>query len=123
MPATENAKFSVELPIRTRTLGNSRRHWRFDWKAAKEQREAVALVLRCQQPGAKVPRFPVRVKLTRIAPRPLDAFGNLHSSFKAIVDGIADFYMVKDNDPRWVFAEPAQERAKRYAVRIELESV
>jgi len=63
----------------------------------------------------------VTVRLTRIAPRMLDAHDNLCSSLKAIVDGIADAWGVKDNSGLvgWEYSQE-KSKARHYAVRIEI---
>jgi len=65
------------------------------------------------------PALPACVTLTRIAPRALDVHDNLPMAVKSIVDGIADAFGVKDNDPRitWRYAN---ERG-RPAIRIDIE--
>jgi hypothetical protein len=66
--------------------------------------------------------LPAVVTMTRISAGTLDD-DNLQPALKAIRDGIADAFGVKDNDPRieWQYA---QERGKPrdYAVRIRIET-
>lgn len=111
---------AVTLPIRAESVANLREHWRKRAVRAKSHRTQAWAELRAAD---KEPRLlgPVTVTLTRIAPRPLDSHDNLRSSLKAVVDGVADWLGVKDNDARVLWAY-AQERAtpKTYAVRIEV---
>lgn len=86
--------------FRTRTPGNSRRHWRKDAREAKEQRTAVANRLRYVPEG--LPPFPVEVRLVRISARRLDQ-QNMPGAMKHVIDGVADAYGIDDGDPRWRF--------------------
>jgi hypothetical protein len=63
------------------------------------------------------------ITLTRIAPRELDAHDGLRSALKPVVDGVADFFGCKDNDPRlsWQY-EQRRGRVREYAVEIRLEA-
>lgn len=106
---------TVEIPIRIESVANKREHWSVRAKRAKAHRMA----------GFCVPIFEVRlpcvVTLTRIAPRPLDD-DNLSSGFKALRDGIADRFGLKDNDPRiqWRYAQE-RGKSKEYAARVSIE--
>jgi len=107
---------SVVIPIRIESEQNMREHWAKKSKRIKQHREAT----RWHLWAARVlVRYPVTVRMIRIAPRDLDT-DNLASGFKATRDGIADYFRVDDNDPRigWTYA---QERGqpKEYACRIE----
>ena len=106
----------IWLPLKTTTPGNRRRHWRVEAKEAKEQRMAAYLgVLSCRP----LPRFPVKVTLTRVGRR-MDRH-NLPGALKHIIDGIADAYRVDDGDERWQF-EFAQESGKHPGVRVVIEA-
>ena len=104
------------IPIRTRTPGNSRRHWRKDWTEAKEQRQAARLMV---QAWKDRPPFPVKVMLTRCSPRVMDRH-NVPGAMKHIIDGIADAYGVDDGDPRWEFVFH-QRKQSLYGVEILIE--
>lgn len=120
----------VTIPIRTVSEANRHEHWRARQKRAKGQRDAAGLfvlsesqrVLRKHSTWLLMPHgatyWPLEVTLTRIAPRALDD-DNLASSQKHVRDGVADALGIDDRDPRvtWSYA---QERAKGYAVRIEI---
>lgn len=113
---------TVTLPIRAESVSNLREHWRNRASRAKSHRTQAWAELRAAD---KEPRLlgPVRVTVTRIAPRPLDSHDNLRASLKACVDGVADWLGVKDNDARVTWAY-AQERGapKTYAVRLTVEA-
>ena len=108
----------VKFALHTRTPGNSRRHWRADWRDAKHQRETVACGLRAE--GA-LPPLPVRVQLTRLGPRKLDKH-NTWGALKHVIDGIADAYGIDDSDDRLDIPQPLQERAPSHAVEVFLET-
>lgn len=78
-------------PFRTISEANTsqREHWAAKHKRAKGQRSTVYRWLRHLLP-ALPPPFPLRVTLTRIAPRLLDS-GNLEPSVKHVQDGVADY--------------------------------
>ena len=103
--------------FRTRTPGNSRRHWRKDAREAKEQRTAVANRLRY---GA-LPPFPVEVTLTRYSPRKLDP-QNMPGAMKHVIDGVADAYGIDDGDPRWRFVY-RQEKSPVHGVQVSIRSI
>lgn len=106
----------IEIPMRIVSVQNERSHWAAAASRRKCEREAVGWSLKT----ISRPSLPVTVKLTRIAPRPLDSHDNLRHGFKAPVDAIASWLGVMDNDER-VAWEYAQERGKprQYAARIE----
>jgi hypothetical protein len=104
-----------EIPVRTVSENNRREHWAPKAERASLHRGTARLLVRsyCADVG-----LPVVVQMARVAPRELDD-DNLRGALKAIRDGNADAFGVKDNDPRieWRYA---QERGKRksYAVRV-----
>ena len=112
----------VMLPIRVQSTPNLREHWSKGARRAKEQRLLARLALQDAKRRPTVPELPVTIMLTRYGPnyRPLDG-DNLGAAFKAIRDGIADFYRVDDGDARykWVYA---QVRCRTYAVGIEIQA-
>lgn len=114
----QQAARMIFLPIHTHTRGNTRRHWRHEWRETKEQRIMARLaVSACKNK----PPFPVRVTLTRCGPRKLDRH-NIPSALKAVVDGIADAYGVDDGDERWEFVFQ-QKQQSLYGVDIKLEAI
>lgn len=108
--------YILTLPIRTVSALNQREHWGKRARRVKSERNAALLLT----PRWLLAHLPLTVKLTRIAPRPLDTHDNLSSSMKGVVDGIAERLGIKDNDPRICWSH-AQERGKpkQYAVRVE----
>ncbi len=121
----------IFLRMKVSTQGNNLRHWRVMGAEAKKQRNTtlaiVAVARKALWPdGSRCAPADfgngLTVKLTRYAPGTLDSFGNLHSAFKHVVDGIADAYGVNDKDPRWMFETPVQVKTKKgqYGVRIEI---
>lgn len=105
------------LPIRLVSVANQREHWAKRAKRTKSHRGTAKLALAYH--ASRVP-LPVDICITRVAPRMLD-MDNCVASMKAIQDGIADAFCIKDNDPRIRF-EYAQERGKpkEYAVKIQV---
>lgn len=106
----------VLVPIRTVNSTNAREHWAVRAKRAKAERSDTAWML------ANVPRpeLPCTVKFTRIGPnrRAMDGDG-LQAALKHVRDQVAEWLGVDDASPliRWDYW---QERAREYAVRIEI---
>ncbi|AAQ54957.1 hypothetical protein Bcep22_gp23 [Burkholderia phage Bcep22] len=104
----------LRLPLHTNNGLNAREHWAARSRRVKKERGLA---------GTVVPSFalPCTVTLVRISPGLLDD-DNLRGALKGVRDGIADRLGVDDRDPRvtWVYA---QERAKGYAVRVELRPI
>lgn len=111
--------FAVRFPFRTVSELNRRghEHWRVTHKRASEQKWLTTWILGWKR---REYRFPVTVKLTRLAPRKLDEGDNLNASFKSIRDAIAKWLGVNDGDTSRVVWTYAQERSKTYGVRFEL---
>jgi len=90
-------------------------------KAASEKQRAYVLTLVALDRA--LPKVPLRVTMTRIAPRAFND-DNLVGAFKHVRDGIAQGLHTTDENPgiEWVCA---QERGKprEYGVRIEIEEV
>lgn len=114
---------TLTIPIRTKTPGNNRQHWTKDRDAIKNQRYRVWVAMSQRQ--SYIPCMPVVIKLHRIGKRRLDGFGNLPSSFKAVVDELCKWYGVDDKfvnvDGRITIPECTQEVGKEYAVRITID--
>ena len=127
-----------DIPIRTYSETNTRGHWAPKAKRTKSQRGAAKVEARsafvaadehypATHPGETlrgrgVLSEPVRITLTRIAPRKLDS-GNLEAAFKAVQDGIADALGIDDGDDRltWVYQQ-ARGAPKEHAVRVTIET-
>lgn len=110
-----NASFYI--PLRIVSEANSRGHWASKARRVKNQRTAIALAWQAANMPSE--RKPSRVTLTRLAPRKLD-LDNLQGAFKAVRDELAALCRFDDRDESvtWVYA---QERAKTYGVRVEVE--
>ncbi len=109
----------VTWPIRTKSSANLWEHWRTRARRVKQERGQYLLLSRASLP--RPASWPVTVKLVRIAPRRLDR-DNLATSFKTIIDSIAEHWGIDDGDEtkaQWLFA---QERGapKTYGVRVEV---
>jgi hypothetical protein len=102
---------TVTIPLRIFSEQNRRDHWTSRAKRMRSHKRACIMI-----PHHSVPCV---VTMTRLAPRMLDSDGNV-AGFKAVRDAIADRLGVNDNDPRveWRYA---QEKAKDYAVRIDID--
>lgn len=102
------------LPLRVVSEANRRDHWAAKAKRVKAQRRAVwcAWHAASLRTGCR----PSGVRLVRLAPRTLDS-DNLRSAFKAVRDEIALMCGFDDRVDLWQYA---QERAKGYAVRVEV---
>lgn len=111
------------LPIRTTPESNSREHWTKQQKRHKIQK----IVVQWQFKFHKEPiPLPCIIKLTRIAPRPLDKAENLPMSFKWITDAIADCLIPglapgrADSDPRLNFQfDQEKGNPKEYAIKVQ----
>lgn len=113
----------IEIPMPIKTAGNSREHHFARHRRIQKQREMVRLVLRCK---LDEPLMPARITVCRVARGTLDPHDNLPMTLKGVVDGIADWLVIDDRDPRvrWVYdqAKPAKGTGKYQAVRITIES-
>lgn len=109
------------VPIRTISEANSSEHWRKRWKRHQWQTLILKSYLKAKCSSVNLP---IKIIITRIAPRPLD-FDNLAMSVKFIRDQLAAFFIPgqqmgrADNDPRLYF-EYMQNKGipKQYAIRI-----
>lgn len=113
---------SVTLPLRLVNASNAREHHFTRARRVARERLVIQCALTQRIRSAGLIGAPCRVRITRLAPRKLDKHDNLCVSGKAIADEIARIVGVDDRDERWVF-EYAQEKAKAFGVRIELEAL
>ena len=111
------------IPIQTVSESNrSSEHWSIKHKRHALQRRAVAAFLK---PHKSKVILPCAVKLTRYAPRSLDALDNLPMSLKWITDAVCaiitgDFRPGRaDSDPR-ISLSVDQVKSSTYGVRIEI---
>jgi|GEM_PF-804038 len=114
----------VILPIRTPSCTNLREHWTKRAKRAKAHRLVARLKMEEKVERLDHPSMPaaVIVRLTRIAPRPLDD-DNLRGALKAVRDGVADALAINDRDDRamWLY-DQRRGRPREHIVMIELEA-
>lgn len=103
----------IALPLKTVNSLNSREHWGTKAKRVARERRLAYMAT----PAGL--RIPIKVTLTRLAPRDMDDDG-LSASFKAIRDGIADKVGVNDGSKDIQFRY-RQKRAKCYGIEMEFE--
>lgn len=108
----------VTVPIRIESVANIHEHWTARARRASIQKGTTYFALR--EAGAPH-KLPCTVKLTRVAPRTLDAHDNLRAGCKAAVDGVALWLTVDDADERitWEYAQE-KGRPKQYALKVEI---
>ena len=117
----------VDLPLRLVNGLNVRENPFVRARRAKDQRMVTGMacfgLLRAFRAALSrhTEGLDVLVLITRAGPRRMDDDG-LSASAKHVRDGVADALGVDDADPRvqWRYA---QQKAQRYAVRIEIEEV
>lgn len=117
-------KYEWTLPIKLESVANKREHWSKAHSRAKKQKQVIKMLFLSEKPEISLP---AHIKLTRVAPRPLDHQDNLRMAMKAILDEICNLIIPglaagrADSDPRLTF-EYAQERGKpkEYALKIEI---
>lgn len=111
----------VVLPLRIVSVANLREHWAK--KASRTKTHRLTAWAELRRAGAAPGRDPLRITLTRIAPRQLDT-DNLSSAFKACRDGVADWLGCADNHPSltWVCAQ-RKGKPKEYAAEVLVESL
>jgi len=118
--------FSVTIPMRTVSEANmTGEHWAKKSKRHKEQRKLIIFIFKPQMP---LPiSLPIKITLTRIAPRKLDVGDNLPMSMKTIRDQLAEILTGVDKagrgdgDERLQFEYKQEKgRPREYSVKIEL---
>jgi hypothetical protein len=122
----QNLVYSVTIPIKTVSEGNTREHWHKAAVRHSMQKSTVKLFMNYK--GQHI-RPPCIIKLIRIAPRKLDS-DNLQFSLKYIRDTCADFvnpgYAVgrADDHPeiQWLY-DQEKGLPKQYAIRIEIQTL
>ena len=124
---------TLTLPIRLENpLNNSQGMTRGGNIARSKKRKAIRtsvkwhVVAEVQKAtGERPPQMlPITVQLTRISPGTLDAFDGLPASLKSTVDGIADAFDLRDDDHRFTWLPPKQQKSKPgvFGVMIEIET-
>lgn len=117
-------KIIIEAPIRIKSQANLRQHWRV--KSA--ERKKNLRILKVFMPKS-LPPMPVKITLTRVAPRLIDD-DNLQFAMKEFRDFVADAFIPglpmgrADNDKRlhWCY-DQRQEGRNNYMLRIILQSL
>jgi predicted Fe-S protein YdhL (DUF1289 family) len=116
--------WTLEVPIRIQNGCNLREHHMARHRRVLKERSAVNWAFLARRARAtRLPALPIVVTLTRLAPprSKLDDDNNV-AGCKAVRDEVAAWLGVDDRSPmvEWRYA---QERAKGYAVRIQIEEV
>lgn len=140
MLKTTLCRFEITLPILTLSEANgilsrtriiktgpnkgkpAREHWREAWLRHKAQKEAIHVAL---SPSRHRFQLPCTVRMTRVAPRELDADDNLRIALKWLKDAISEVITGDmqpgraDGDKRikWQYE---QQYSKDYGVKIEI---
>jgi len=109
----------IFVPIYTKNCANNREHYWWVSSRAKECREAVYDA--CTVARVAI-AFPVRVVMTRLGPRKMDAGCGLNTALKPVRDGVAEYFGVDDGREdlyKWVYEQDKSPRGC-HGVRIEL---
>jgi hypothetical protein len=110
----------VLLPLHIHSNANKREHWTKRAQRTKAEKRTAAFMLKTE---GEPPALPVKVTLTRIAPRPLDT-DNLASGFKATRDAVAE-WLGADDKPgsgiTWAYEQARSTTPKTYAAQILIE--
>lgn len=109
----------VHVPVHAQSTANMREHYMARYRRMKIHRETACWALQGHRPV-----LPAVVTLTRIGRRKLDAHDNLRSALKGVVDGIADWLKVKDDDPRieWRYDQRTGEPGVEVTVHTTIEA-
>ena len=112
----------ITLPIRTVSEANCFEHWQKKHRRHESQKLQLRLEL---LPFKKEIKLPCWVKLTRYAPRMLDAFENLPMSFKYIVDGLCeeltgDYRPGRADSDERIVLSCDQVKSKEYGIKIQI---
>jgi hypothetical protein len=110
----------VTIPLHTTNTLNLRECWQARARRAREHRTATWYALKAAKASYALP---CTVTVTRISPRQLDKHDGLPAALKNVVDGIADWMQVKDNDERLNFLyDQRKGKPGEYAVSIEIKA-
>jgi hypothetical protein len=107
----------IFIPMRTRNELNDHSSFWNRQKRAGEQNNMVAAALLAAGVSHDPP---VKVTLTRYAPKMLDPFDGLPASFKFVVDALCKWWGIDDGPGCPVTVEARQEKSRWYGVRIEI---
>jgi len=113
------------LKLATANEANSSEHWTAKHRRHKKQKMAIKRAFLIDRPQITTP---LRIVLTRIAPRELDGHDNLPASLKWIVDSIAAwFYPGKaagraddSKEIKWEYKQEKGSKPREYGLRIEM---
>ena len=110
---------SVTLPLTIISEANQRGHWSKSASRKALHRNTARCILQSHARPHK--DGPIRITLTRVAPRSLDD-DNLASGFKAARDGVADWLGIDDGSKRltWVYAQRRGD-PKQYLAEVAVE--
>lgn len=100
-------------------MSNAREHWAQRARRTKRERAEALMLARSTLPDWPLP---LEVTIVRVSPGTLDD-DNLRGACKAIRDGIADRYGVRDNDPRiaWHYGQQLGPRGQ-YGLCVQIRS-
>lgn len=112
----------ILLPLRTVSEANCFEPWMKKHKRHKDQKRAVMFAM---IPIKEVIRTPCTIRITRFAPKGLDAHDNLRMAVKYILDQTCaeimnDFRPGRADGSDQLSFEYAQEKSKTYAIKIEI---
>lgn len=118
----EPGRVEILLPLRTVSEANCFEAWRNKHKRHKDQKRAVMFAM---IPIKEAIRLPCTIRITRLAPKGLDAHDNLRMAVKYILDQTCaeimnDFRPGRADGSDQLTFEYAQEKSKVYAVKIEI---
>ena len=113
------------IPLRLMSEANIKDHHFVKSNRIKKQKQVIKLFI-----NPIIVELPVRVTLTRVAPRKLDEHDNLRMAFKHVVDCIADHLIPgkkagrADDDKRieWVY-DQKQGFPEQYNIELKIEEL
>lgn len=115
----------MRLPNPLNGSGGTTRGGRMAEANRRKQRRSDAYVHVCDAIGHQW-RSPsraekIRVQITRISNGKLDAWDGLPASCKNVIDGIADAFGARDDNPRFEWLSPQQRKAGAGVFHVEIE--
>lgn len=115
-------RIEIVLPLRTVSEANCFEPWRKKYKRHKAQKRAVTFAL---IPVKQSIKLPCLLRITRYAPKELDAHDNLRMAVKYILDQCCaeitnDFRPGRADSNAFFTFEYDQKKCKTYAVKIEI---
>jgi len=114
---------AIEAPIRIRSTANIKEHWRKTYSMRKKNLEILNRYI-----PDRLPTLPIKITITRVAPRKLDT-DNLIYSVKEYRDWIADLIIpglkpgrADNNSALSFFYQQIHKSPKEYGIIILVES-